>query len=283
MGRDKSRRLYGSRHFRQRLVLATLTSTAVTIEDIRSGDASPGLRPYEVSLLRLLDKISDHHTIDLNETGTKLRYRPGVIIGGKGLEHDCGVHRGIGYFLEPLILLGLFSRAPISIRLKGITNDTKDPSVDTFRTTTLHMLKHFGVPLDGFDLNIDSRGSPPTPPVPELLRLLRQETGPGAVAVPPHRRQEVAVLQGGAPRLQVLRAPHAPWPQPFKKACGIQDRLVVVARAPVAAPAVHRHHHRASRAPCSGGGQGPRPVPRRRRCWLVAPRRRCFECSLSLW
>uniref|UniRef100_A0A804PUK6 Growth-regulating factor n=1 Tax=Zea mays TaxID=4577 RepID=A0A804PUK6_MAIZE len=118
---------------------------------------------------------------------------------------------------------------------------------------------------------------------PELLRLLRQETGPGAVAVPPHRRQEVAVLQGGAPRLQVLRAPHAPWPQPFKKACGIQDRLVVVARAPVAAPAVHRHHHRASRAPCSGGGQGPRPVPRRRRCWLVAPRRRCFECSLSLW
>lgn len=83
-----------------------------------------------------------------------------MIIGGKGLEHDCGVHRGIGYFLEPLILLGLFARAPISIRLKGITNDTKDPSVDTFRTT-LHMLKHFGVPLEGFNLNIDSRGSPP--------------------------------------------------------------------------------------------------------------------------
>lgn len=47
------------------------------------------------------------------------------------------------------------------ILLLGITNDTKDPSVDTFRTTTLHMLKHFGVPLEGFDLKIDSRGSPP--------------------------------------------------------------------------------------------------------------------------
>ncbi|ONM55728.1 putative RNA 3'-terminal phosphate cyclase-like protein [Zea mays] len=125
MGRDKSRRLYGSRHFRQRLVLATLTSTAVTIEDIRSGDASPGLRPYEVSLLRLLDKISDHHTIDLNETGMDLPPNEAEVPAG------------------------------------GITNDTKDPSVDTFRTTTLHMLKHFGVPLDGFDLNIDSRGSPP--------------------------------------------------------------------------------------------------------------------------
>lgn len=51
--------------------------------------------------------------------GTKLRYKPGVIVGGRDLEHDCGVHRGIGYFLEPLILLGLFARAPISIRLKG--------------------------------------------------------------------------------------------------------------------------------------------------------------------
>lgn len=68
MGRDKTRRLTGSRHFRQRLVLATLTSTAITIEDIRSVDA--GLRPHEVSLLRLLDKISDHHSLELNETGT---------------------------------------------------------------------------------------------------------------------------------------------------------------------------------------------------------------------
>ena len=53
-------------------MLATLTSTGVTIDDIRSGDAAPGLRPYEVSLLRLLDKISDRHTIDLNETGMAL-------------------------------------------------------------------------------------------------------------------------------------------------------------------------------------------------------------------
>jgi len=33
--------------------------------------------------------------------------------------------------------------------------------VDTFRMTTLHMLKHFGVPLEGLELKIDSRGSPP--------------------------------------------------------------------------------------------------------------------------
>lgn len=48
-----------------------------------------------------------------------MRFQPGKVRGGRGLEHDCGVHRGIGYFLEPLILLGLFARVPLSIRLKG--------------------------------------------------------------------------------------------------------------------------------------------------------------------
>lgn len=45
--------------------------------------------------------------------------------------------------------------------LLGITNDTKDPSVDTFRMVTLHMLKQFGVPLEGLELKIESRGAPP--------------------------------------------------------------------------------------------------------------------------
>ncbi|KAG2694302.1 hypothetical protein I3760_08G136300 [Carya illinoinensis] len=43
----------------------------------------------------------------------------------------------------------------------GITNDSKDLSVDTFRSTTLPLLKRFGVPSEGLDLKIESRGSPP--------------------------------------------------------------------------------------------------------------------------
>ncbi|KAI0504465.1 hypothetical protein KFK09_015417 [Dendrobium nobile] len=154
-------KLRGSQYFRQRLLLSTLSSTPILVEDIRSESASPGLRPYEVSLLRLLEKISDDCTVEINDTGTKLRYKPGVLIGGKNLVHDCGLSRSVGYFLEPLIVLGLFGKRSLSIRLKGITNDSKDPSVDTFRTTTLHILKHFGVSLDGLELKIESRGAAP--------------------------------------------------------------------------------------------------------------------------
>ncbi|XP_077245017.1 RNA cyclase family protein [Tasmannia lanceolata] len=153
--------LEGSKQFRQRLLLSTLSSTPVLIKNIRADDTPPGLRPYEVSFLRLLEKISDDCLVEINDTGTKVRYKPGVLMGGKHLIHDCGVSRSIGYFLEPLIVLGLFGKRPLSIRLKGITNDSKDPSVDRFRTTTLHMLKHFDVPLEGLELKIESRGSPP--------------------------------------------------------------------------------------------------------------------------
>ncbi|KAL6011231.1 hypothetical protein ACLOJK_001676 [Asimina triloba] len=152
--------LRGSKQFRQRLLLSTLSSTPILITDIRSDDTSPGLRPHEINLLRLIETISDDCQVKINDTGTKLKYKPGVVIGGK-CEHDCGLSRSMGYFLETLIVLGLFAKKPLSIKLKGITNDSKDPSVDTFRTTTLHVLKRFGVPVEGLELKIESRGSPP--------------------------------------------------------------------------------------------------------------------------
>lgn len=43
----------------------------------------------------------------------------------------------------------------------GITNDDKDLSVDTLRTTTLPLLKHFGVPTEELELKVQKRGAPP--------------------------------------------------------------------------------------------------------------------------
>ncbi|KAK4855893.1 hypothetical protein QYF36_012037 [Acer negundo] len=161
MGKTVYKKLKGSQCLRQRLILSTLASSPLLIEDIRAEDTWPGLRPHEVSLLRLLEKVCDDCVVEINETGTKLRYKPGTVMGGKNIVHDCGVSRSIGYFLEPLILVALFGKKPLSIRLKGITNDSKDPSVDTFRSTTFPMLKRFGVPSEGLELKIESRGAPP--------------------------------------------------------------------------------------------------------------------------
>ena len=93
--------------------------------------------------------------------GTRLKYKPGIIMGGKNLVHNCALTRSMGYYLEPLLLLGLFGKKPLSIRLRGVTDDPKDPSVDTFRNASLHILKRFGVPSEGLDLKIEARGVAP--------------------------------------------------------------------------------------------------------------------------
>lgn len=151
---------HGNNFLRQRLVLATVSGRTVVIKDIRPRDEQPGLRDFEASFVRLLDKICDGSEINIDETGTTLRYKPGQIVGGDGLVHTCPPSRGLTYFLEGLILLAPFAKAPLSIRLKGVTNGSVDPSCDTFRTATLPLLSKFGI-SEGLVFKISKRGAAP--------------------------------------------------------------------------------------------------------------------------
>lgn len=45
--------------------------------------------------------------------------------------------------------------------LSGITNDSKDPSVDAIKAAAFPILKRFGVAPEGLNLKIESRGLPP--------------------------------------------------------------------------------------------------------------------------
>ena len=80
MGKTKYKELRGSQILRQNLVLATLSRTPVRIHDIRPNTISPGLRPYEKSLLDLLEKICDDCFIDINETGTQFFFFHSVLL-----------------------------------------------------------------------------------------------------------------------------------------------------------------------------------------------------------
>ena len=63
-------RCEGAQQLRQRLVYATLCGATLRVDDIRARDQSPGLKDYEASLLRLLEKISSGCIVEINETGT---------------------------------------------------------------------------------------------------------------------------------------------------------------------------------------------------------------------
>lgn len=128
------------------------------IKDIRKDDEEPGLKSFEASFLRLVEQMSDGCSIEINETGTVIKFRPGIVMGGN-ITHDCGTSRAIGWFVEGIIPMAIFAKAPLSLNMTGITNDDTDLSVDILRNVTFPLLKNFN--LTGLSLEIKKRGAHP--------------------------------------------------------------------------------------------------------------------------
>jgi len=154
--------------FRQRISTALLSHNPLMITNIRSnqdtsgsgGDGSMtiGLHDFEANFLRLIEKIADGCTIEINETGTSLKFKPGILVGGK-ITHDCGSSRSIGWFIEGILPLAMFCKQPLQLSLTGITNDALDLSVDILQNVTLPLLRNFGI--NGAKLTVKRRGCPP--------------------------------------------------------------------------------------------------------------------------
>jgi RNA 3'-terminal phosphate cyclase-like protein len=77
--------------------------------------------------------------------------------------------------LPPLLLFFLPCWQPLSITLKGITNDHADPSIDTWRTVTLPLLRRIAdldeAAASGLELRILRRGARPVGGGEVLLRV----------------------------------------------------------------------------------------------------------------
>jgi RNA 3'-terminal phosphate cyclase-like protein len=180
----------GAVQFRQRLIVSILSHRPLLIRNIRSDDLeSPGLREHEASFLRLLDRMTNGSTIEINATGTQLRFKPGVLLGGD-IIHECPVpsdnesgfdgnpttgmenslvHRAsVGWFLEGILPLAPFGKNSLNLTLEGITDgmcDT-DLSPDYIATSILPIFQRFGIGADADDgpppsIQVTRRGAAP--------------------------------------------------------------------------------------------------------------------------
>ena len=76
--------------FRQRVTGAALSGNVLVLDKVRSDDQeAPGLHDFEANYLKLVEKLCDGCHIDINETGTKMRLKPGILTGGR-IQHNCG-------------------------------------------------------------------------------------------------------------------------------------------------------------------------------------------------
>jgi RNA 3'-terminal phosphate cyclase-like protein len=150
----------GCNFFKQRLILSTLSGKTIRITDIRNNTMEPGIRQYEVNLLRLMDKLTNGTKIELNDSGTSLLYVPGLLDGG-AIQHECCIEKGIGYYLDVLVALGPFCKNALDVKLTGVTNSIDSPSVDHIKYACLPIVKKFLVVAEGLEIKITKRGMMP--------------------------------------------------------------------------------------------------------------------------
>ena len=161
----------GATQFRLRLAASVLSSRPLLIRNVRFDDIdAPGLREHEASFLRLLDRMTNGTKIEINATGTQLRFKPGVLLGGT-VEHDCPVGaegaRGVGWFLEGILPLAAFGKEPLDLTLRGVTDGTADvdPSPDYLQSSCVPVMIRAGIGADGDEsppsIRVTRRGAAP--------------------------------------------------------------------------------------------------------------------------
>lgn len=140
----------GATQFRLRLVVSLLSHKPLLIRNIRADDIeNPGLKDYEASFLRLIDNMTNGSKMEINNTGTQLKFHPGVLLGGD-IEHQCPDSRSIGWFLEGILPLAPFGKEPLSIFFKGMTDGCCeiDPSPDYLQKSAIQLFSRFGIGID---------------------------------------------------------------------------------------------------------------------------------------
>lgn len=186
----------GAVQFRMRLAVSLLSHRPILIRNIRDQDLeAPGLRENEASFLRLLDAMTNGSKIEINSTGTQLRFKPGVLLGGK-IEHQCPVvskedmdmivednneddpsmksARSIGWYLEGILPLAAFGKDPLSVKFTGITDGCAhvDPSPDYLKAAVMPLFQQFGLGV------VSEHEDPMLAPKSPSIRVIKRGAAP---------------------------------------------------------------------------------------------------------
>ena len=155
----KYEELKGSNLFRLKIAYSFLLNRPIRMSNIREDSINPGMTQYEVNFLKLVSEVSNGTIIKINKTGTGFTLIPGTITNNYGDEliFDCDKSRCITYYAEGLIPICLYGKESLHIKLKGITNNLEDNSVDSFKMSTCALLQKLIIG-DTVEFKINKRG-----------------------------------------------------------------------------------------------------------------------------
>ena len=149
----------GSGFLRYRIITSLIMGIPFRITRVRSKSDYPGLTDSEVKYLELISKLTVGSEVEINETGTMIKFTPGIIINnpsGASIVFDCGNDRGIGFFIEGILPFVIFGKNKLNLTLTGLSHSIDDIGVDVIQYVQIPLIKKFGI--EDIELKIISRG-----------------------------------------------------------------------------------------------------------------------------
>ena len=132
--------LNGNICLRERIYLSFVSKKPFYIKNIRTNFKKPGLRSFEIDLFSLIDKLCRNCSIEINETGTHLKFTPGYTQEGN-IIHNTDGKRALSYYLEFLTFLIPLIGGKINIKIVGLRSLKADASLETFAYVNLAALR----------------------------------------------------------------------------------------------------------------------------------------------
>lgn len=162
--------------------LSCLCRTPVTINNIRAGRSTPGLRPQHLAGLELVRDICGGNLEGGKIGSTEISFTPGKIKAGSHIA-DPKTAGSVCLLLQVALPCALYADGPLELCLKGGTNADMAPQIDYTTEVFKPIVKKFGV---HFDCDVRRRGYYPKGggevmvkinPVKELTPLSLTERG----------------------------------------------------------------------------------------------------------
>ena len=143
-------------NFRYRLTFSLLSGKPTAVE------SDEPLDRFELLFTDLLLRLTRGSRAVLSRGDRRLDFSPGTLdCREESLTFDCGGQRSLTYFIEPLLVLLPFTKAPLSLELRGITHDSLDVDLDRLRDGLFPLLARCAQNAFALELNISRRGFRP--------------------------------------------------------------------------------------------------------------------------
>jgi RNA 3'-phosphate cyclase len=134
----------GGQLLRVSVALSAVTKTPIKVINIRAKRPNPGLRPQHLKAVEAVAKLVAANVIGLGVGSKQIEFLPSHAVAGD-FQVDIGTAGSVSLVLQAMMPAMAFAASPMSLVIKGGTNNPMAPPIDFLERVLFPKLRSLGV------------------------------------------------------------------------------------------------------------------------------------------